>query len=106
MFKLIFFILALSVYAQVPEISLNNMEPPQTELFYSNETDTLYLKVVIPQGWHINADKVPDDFLVASKIEASAPGLEFEASYMAGTDKAIQRPAEYGIAFAARYLHR
>ncbi|GBU25922.1 hypothetical protein R83H12_02589 [Fibrobacteria bacterium R8-3-H12] len=69
-------------YSQVGSISLNNMEPPRTELFYSNEIpkigDTLYLKVAIPQGWHINANKVPDDFLVPSKIEASAKGVEFE----------------------------
>jgi len=82
MFKLIFILTALSVYAQAPRISLNNMEPPKTELFYSNENpqigDTLYLNVVIPQGWHINAEKVPDDFLVPSKTEAYAPGVEFE----------------------------
>jgi len=76
MFKLIFILSAL-VYAQVPEISLNAMEPPKTELFYSNGIDTLYLKVIVPQGWHINANEVPDDFLVPSKIEASAPGVEF-----------------------------
>ena len=68
-------------YSQVGSISLNNMEPPKTELFYSSEIpkigDTLYLKVTIPQGWHINADKVPDDFLVPSKTEASAQGVEF-----------------------------
>ena len=69
-------------YSQVGNISLNNMEPPKTELFYSKEIpkagDTLYLKVTIPQGWHINADKVPDDFLVPSKAIAFAQGVEFE----------------------------
>jgi len=69
-------------YSQVGSISLNNMEPPKTELFYTNEIpkigDTLRLKIIIPQGWHINADKVPDDFLVPSKTEAIAQGVEFE----------------------------
>jgi len=69
-------------YSQVGSISLNNMEPPKTELFYSNEIpkagDTLYLKVSVLQGWHINADKVPDDFLVPSKAVAFAQGVEFE----------------------------
>jgi thiol:disulfide interchange protein DsbD len=76
------FVFAALTYSQGTSISLNNMEPPKTELFYSNEIpkagDTLYLKVIIPQGWHINADKVPDDFLVPSKMEAFAKGIEFE----------------------------
>jgi thiol:disulfide interchange protein len=69
-------------YSQVGNISLNNMEPPRTELFYSKEIpkagDTLYLKIAVPQGWHINADKVPDDFLVPSKAVVFAQGVEFE----------------------------
>ncbi|MDR2593986.1 MAG: thioredoxin family protein [Fibromonadaceae bacterium] len=58
------------------------MEPPKTELFYTNEIpkigDTLRLKVIIPQGWHINANEVPDDFLVPSKLAVSVQGVEFE----------------------------
>jgi len=82
MFKLIFIFAVISIYAQDSSFSLNNMDPPKTELFYANEIpkigDTLYLKVTIPQGWHINSEKVPDDFLVPSKIEAFAQGVEFE----------------------------
>jgi len=68
-------------YSQDISISLNNMEPPKTELFYTSEIpkigDTLHLKVAVPEGWHINANEVPDDFLVPSKLEASAQGVEF-----------------------------
>jgi thiol:disulfide interchange protein DsbD len=78
-FTLVF---AAMAYSQDVSISLNNMEPPKTELFYSYEVpkagDTLYLKVTVPQGWHINANEVPDDFLVPSKAEAFAKGIEFE----------------------------
>jgi thiol:disulfide interchange protein DsbD len=69
--------------SQVPSISLNNMERPKTELFYSQETpakgDTLYLKVTIPEGWHINANSVLDDFLIASSVEPIANGIEFDS---------------------------
>jgi thiol:disulfide interchange protein DsbD len=75
-------ILAVAAYPQDLSISLNNMENPKTELFYSQEfpkpNDTLYFKVAIPQGWHINANTVSDKFLVASSIEPVAAGIEFE----------------------------
>jgi len=57
------------------------MEPPKTELFYSQEfptdADTLYVKIAIPQGWHINSNNVQDDFLVPSNMEPLAEGIEF-----------------------------
>jgi len=60
------------------------MEKPKTELFYSQEFpkvgDTLYLKVIIPQGWHINSNNVPDEFLVPSNIETIAEGIEFDST--------------------------
>jgi len=81
-FWIILVLFVVTSYSQEGSISLNSMEPPKTELFYTNEIpkigDTLHLKVIIPQGWHINANKVPDDFLVPSKTEASARGVEFE----------------------------
>jgi len=62
-------------------VSLNNMERPKTELFYSREIpnagDTLYLKVIVPSGWHINSNKVPDEFLIPSNVEPVAKGIEF-----------------------------
>lgn len=62
-------------------VAQNNMAPPKTELFYSQEIpkagDTLYLKVSIPQGWHINANMVLDDFLIPSSVEPVAEGIKF-----------------------------
>ncbi|MDR3000676.1 MAG: thioredoxin family protein [Fibromonadaceae bacterium] len=79
------FFLSIAFFAsfavtQVP-VSLNNMEPPKTKLFYSQEIpqagDTLYVEIIIPQGWHINADTVPDDFLIPSSIEPVSEGMKF-----------------------------
>jgi len=81
---LILLFLAVEANSQVSSISMNNMERPGTELFYSRETpkagDTLYLKVIIPKGWHINANKVLDDFLIASEVEPQAEGMQFDAA--------------------------
>jgi len=81
-FWTILLVFVVTSYSQEGSISLNGMEPPKTELFYTNEVpkigDTLHLKVIIPQGWHINANEVPDDFLVPSKLEVFAQGVEFE----------------------------
>ncbi|MCL1955856.1 MAG: thioredoxin family protein [Fibromonadales bacterium] len=81
-FCIILLIFVVMSYSQEGSFSLNDMEPPKTELFYTNEFpkagDTLHLKVAIPQGWHINANKVPDDFLVPSQVEVFAQGVEFE----------------------------
>ena len=71
-------VLFLAIISFAQDFSLNNMEPPKTELFYSQNLDTLYLNVTVPQGWHINSDKVPDDFLVPSSAEAEAKNMEFE----------------------------
>jgi thiol:disulfide interchange protein DsbD len=77
---LLFF--AIEANSQEQSVSLNNMETPKTELFYSKEPpnagDTLYLKVTIPQGWHINANTVLEKFLIPSKAEPIAEGIEFE----------------------------
>jgi thiol:disulfide interchange protein DsbD len=70
-------------HSQEFSVSLNNMEPPKTELFYSREFpkagDTLYLKVTVPQGWKINSNRVPEDFLVPSRIDAIAEGMVFDS---------------------------
>jgi len=73
---------SLPAAAQEFSVSLNNMEPPKTRLFYSQELpvagDTLYLEVTIPSGWHINSNNVQDDFLVPSHAEPVATeGIEF-----------------------------
>jgi len=81
---LILLFFAVEANSQVSSISMNNMERPGTELVYSREApkagDTLYLKVVIPQGWHINANRVLDDFLVPSKVEPLAEGMKFDSA--------------------------
>jgi thiol:disulfide interchange protein DsbD len=75
-------LLACAAFAQ--SISMNNMETPKTELFYSKENpaqgDTLYFKVTIPQGWHINANRVLDDFLIPSSIEPVANGIKLDSA--------------------------
>jgi thiol:disulfide interchange protein DsbD len=80
---LILIVFAVTGYSQEFSVSLNNMEPPKTEMFYSRESpktgDTLYLKVIIPQGWKINSNRVPEDFLVPSSIEAIAEGMVFDS---------------------------
>jgi len=52
-------------------------------MFYSREFpkagDTLYLKVTVPQGWKINSNHVPEDFLVPSRVEAIAKGITFDS---------------------------
>jgi len=72
-------LLFLVSVAGAQSISLNNMEPPEAELFYSKAMDTLYLKVTIPQGWHINSNEVLDDFLCPSSIETVAEGIKFNS---------------------------
>ena len=72
-------LLFLAVGAGAQSISLNNMEPPETELLYSKAMDTLYFQVTIPQGWHINANEVLDDFLCPSSIEIVAEGIKFDS---------------------------
>ena len=72
---------SLPAAAQEFSVSLNNMEPPKTRIFYSQEFpaagDTLYLEVSVPSGWHINSNNVQDDFLVPSSVEPVAKGVEF-----------------------------
>jgi thiol:disulfide interchange protein DsbD len=78
------FLTGLAIAQEEASISLSNMAPPKTELFYSQEFpeagDTLYMKIVIPQGWSINSDKVQDDFLIPSHVEPIADGIEFGAA--------------------------
>lgn len=76
----ILFFFTLNVSSEVA-VSLNNMAPPITELYYNSKApkagDTLYLKIIIPEGWHINADSVSENFLIPSKVETQAEGMEF-----------------------------
>jgi len=83
------FILATVFFASAADsenssISMNSMATPKTEMFYSNENpkagDTLYFKVTIPNGWHINANKVLDEFLIPSSIEPIAEGIKLDSA--------------------------
>jgi thiol:disulfide interchange protein DsbD len=77
----ILFLLAAETSSQVPVVSLNNMKDPETKIFYSQEFpragDTLHLKVTIPQGWHINANRVLDEFLIPSSVEPVTEDITF-----------------------------
>jgi len=83
-FVAIFITLVSLAYSQEVSISMNSMEPPKTKMFYSKESpkagDTLYLKVTVPQGWKINSNSVPEDFLVPSRVEAVAEGMVFDSA--------------------------
>lgn len=45
----------------------------------SKDSLVLAVKVALPAGWYINSNAPLDSFLVATLLEVSAPGLEFDA---------------------------
>ncbi len=72
-------VFATTVFAQ--EFNMNSMPPPEMQMEYSagalKEGGTLTVTVTVPDKWHVNANKVTDDFLKPSSVEAKAEGLEF-----------------------------
>ena len=58
--------------APVPALSLS-WAPPAG----SGDTLVLTARVLLPKGWYINSNTPLDSFLVATRAEASAPGLKF-----------------------------
>lgn len=71
----------------------------------------LAVKVVLPTGWYINSHVPLDSFLVATRLEVSAPGLEFDpprypqpvvehSQAMGGNMSLFKGP--FGIAVTAR----
>ena len=72
-------LLAASVFAQ--EFNMNSMPPPELEMEYSagalKDNGTLTVTITVPDKWHVNANKVTDEFLKPSSIEAKAAGIEF-----------------------------
>ena len=72
-------LLAASVFAQ--EFNMNSMPPPEMEMEYSagalKDNGTLTVTITVPDKWHVNANKVTDEFLKPSSIEAKAAGIEF-----------------------------
>ena len=60
---------------------MNSMPPPDMQMEYSagalKDGGTLTVTVTVPDKWHVNANKVTDEFLKPSSVEATAEGLEF-----------------------------
>ncbi|MBR2198802.1 MAG: thioredoxin family protein [Fibrobacter sp.] len=60
---------------------MNSMPPPEMEMEYSagalKDNGTLTVTITVPDKWHVNANKVTDEFLKPSSIEAKAAGIEF-----------------------------
>ena len=60
---------------------MNSMPPPDMQMEYSagalKDGGTLTVTVTVPDKWHVNANKVTDEFLKPSSVEAKAEGLEF-----------------------------
>jgi thiol:disulfide interchange protein DsbD len=83
----IFFILGLfcvicpqSVLAE--EFNMNSMPPPEMHMEYSagalKDGGKITVSITVPDKWHVNANKVTDEFLKPSSIEAKAEGIEFD----------------------------
>lgn len=72
-------VFATTVFAQ--EFNMNSMPPPEMQMEYSagalKDGGTLTVTVTVPDKWHVNANKVTDEFLKPSSVEAKAEGLEF-----------------------------
>ena len=72
-------VFATAVFAQ--EFNMNSMPPPEMQMEYSagalKDGGTLTVTVTVPDKWHVNANKVTDEFLKPSSVEAKAEGLEF-----------------------------
>ena len=70
---------ATTVFAQ--EFNMNSMPPPEMEMEYSTGTlkdgGNLTVTITVPDKWHVNANKVTDEFLKPSSVETKAEGIEF-----------------------------
>ena len=62
-------------------IDLNGMQPPKVEIRYPEETtregSLVSVRITIPDGWHVNANIVADDFLKPSTLNIQARGIQF-----------------------------
>ena len=71
---------ATTVFAQ--EFNMNSMPPPEMEMEYSTgalkDGGSLTVTITVPDKWHVNANKVTDEFLKPSSIETKAEGIEFD----------------------------
>lgn len=73
-------LLAINNYAE-GFLSSPAMTPPIIAITYDNEiinpSSTLKIGVDIPKGWKINSNKLVDEFLIPSSINATATGITF-----------------------------
>ena len=60
---------------------MNSMPPPEMHMEYSagalKDGGKITISITVPDKWHVNANKVTDEFLKPSSIEAKAEGIEF-----------------------------
>ena len=60
---------------------MNSMPPPDMSMEYSagslKDGGKITVSITVPDKWHVNANKVTDEFLKPSSIEAKAEGIEF-----------------------------
>lgn len=64
-----------------PSFALDNMPPPRVSLSYADDAPAqggvLLVHVVIAANWHVNANVTADEFLLPSRVEVGAKGMEF-----------------------------
>lgn len=80
-FLCLIFCSAISFAEDFSSVSLNNMTPPKVEILYPEaptaEGTLVSVEVIIPDGWHVNANVPADKFLKPSTIKIEARGIEF-----------------------------
>lgn len=59
--------------APLPSLALTWSAPAKVK-----DSILLHVKVTLPTGWYINSNTPLDSFLVATRLEVAAPGLEFD----------------------------
>ena len=74
-------LLLLATAAIAQEFNMNSMPPPKMEMEYSagalKDNGVLTVTVTVPDKWHVNANKVTDEFLKPSSVVVKAEGIEF-----------------------------
>lgn len=79
--KLSCILLILSTYLAAQEFNMNSMPPPEMHMEYTagalKDGGALKVTITVPGKWHVNANKVTDEFLKPSSIEAKAAGITF-----------------------------
>ena len=80
---------------------MNSMPPPDMHMEYSagalKDGGKLAVSITIPGNWHVNANKVTDEFLKPSSIEAKAEGIEFDSPVWPNPNKEYNEALELEI---------